>query len=409
MNLLYLWLYLLACTSFLCMVYVILKNDENQYEPEQNFLENQKLAEIFNNIMNDVQFSNVEGPFAKVPFLLFANYRLLHVKNAEKLVNVLSSQSVHLMNQDKPISSEEPDFRFDWEDKGAVNPTIHDQGSLGTCAAFATIGNIEGQRFLNSDGRMETLSVEQIVECSSEFDKEKHQADCGVFGGWPKLVLDHVVTKGGIATEKEWPYCSGTLDAKLNPQCFPCMPKFYSKEECDDHDDDFFCDPETTLGQNKDTNWCFNKNFKPSVRVRKAIELADTADEEMLRLHLESYGPLAVTLTAGPLQLYRRGILDPSDVLCARTGRPDHAALLTGYGVEKGKPYWRLKNSWGRDHGEHGYFRLIRGKNACGIGRFQVVTAVGVEAIPENTESHIFLRRVSVSRSNDKSTIITNS
>jgi hypothetical protein len=59
----------------------------------------------------------------------------------------------------------------------------------------------------------------------------------------------------------------------------------------------------------------------------------------------------------------------------------DHVVLLTGYGVEDGKPYWRLKNSWGMPWGEQGYFRLRRGVNSCGIGRFQVATASGIHIL----------------------------
>ena len=39
----------------------------------------------------------------------------------------------------------------------------------------------------------------------------------------------------------------------------------------------------------------------------------------------------------------------------------DHAVLLTGWGEDGGKKYWRVQNSWGPQWGEQGTFRIRRG------------------------------------------------
>ncbi|KAI1715734.1 papain family cysteine protease domain-containing protein [Ditylenchus destructor] len=44
-----------------------------------------------------------------------------------------------------------------------------------------------------------------------------------------------------------------------------------------------------------------------------------------------------------------------------------HAVKLIGWGEDNGVPYWTLANSWNTDWGENGFFRIVRGKDECGI------------------------------------------
>lgn len=104
---------------------------------------------------------------------------------------------------------------FDWTEHGAVTD-VHDQGSVGTCWAFSTIANVEGQWFL-STGELVDMSEEYLVDCDGSRDDEANRADCGVFGGWPYLAYQFIIDSGGVPTEETVPYCCGTGD------CYPCM------------------------------------------------------------------------------------------------------------------------------------------------------------------------------------------
>ena len=44
------------------------------------------------------------------------------------------------------------------------------------------------------------------------------------------------------------------------------------------------------------------------------------------------------------------------------------AIKIIGWGItDTGIKYWTVANCWGTNWGERGFFRIIRGKNECGI------------------------------------------
>lgn len=55
----------------------------------------------------------------------------------------------------------------------------------------------------------------------------------------------------------------------------------------------------------------------------------------------------------------------------------NHAVLLVGYGncPVSGQKFWIVKNSWGADWGEKGYFRIRRGSDECAIESIAVAAA----------------------------------
>ena len=246
---------------------------------------------------------------------------------------------------------------FDWRDYGAVTP-VQDQGFVGTCWAFSTVANVEGQYFLSTNTSLK-LSEEFLVDCDGTADYDLHHADCSIFGGWPYLAYQYLIQRGGIPSEQNLPYCAGT------GECYPCMAGPV----------DLCGPPPYSCDRERSVNVCSSTNLDPAATI--ADWGAVDSDEAALTSALQSIGPLSALLDAGSLQFYKGGVWtgsmngDASDSLlrgCSTTYL-NHAVLITGYGVDSdsGLPYWSVKNSWGEEWGEDGYFRIVRGKGECGI------------------------------------------
>jgi hypothetical protein len=95
---------------------------------------------------------------------------------------------------------------------------------------------------------------------------------------------------------------------------------------------------------------------------------------------LYTYGPLWVTLFVGDPSIsayqniysifssYTGGVLKFTGCPTELT-TTNHAVVIVGYGVDAntGLQYWKVRNSWGVNWGEQGYFLIQRGVNMCGI------------------------------------------
>ena len=74
------------------------------------------------------------------------------------------------------------------------------------------------------------------------------------------------------------------------------------------------------------------------------------------------------------MRYYTGGVAVPPPAYCP-TSKINHAVTLVGFGMDGNLPYWLIKNSWGTHWGENGYYRLVRGRGACGIN-LSAMTAI---------------------------------
>jgi C1A family cysteine protease len=85
-------------------------------------------------------------------------------------------------------------------------------------------------------------------------------------------------------------------------------------------------------------------------------------------------GPVAIGVDASPLQMYSGGVITFDD--CG--DKLDHGVQAVGY-TDK---VWIIRNSWGDQWGEAGFFYLEKGvtnKNTCGLMNNAVVPILGGE------------------------------
>jgi len=91
--------------------------------------------------------------------------------------------------------SDAPDS-YDWRDHGAVTP-VKNQGQCGSCWAFSTIANIEGQYFLKN-GELKSFSEQELVDCDRKEDQ-------GCNGGLMQNAFQYLETQG-FELESDYKY-----------------------------------------------------------------------------------------------------------------------------------------------------------------------------------------------------------
>lgn len=276
----------------------------------QNFL---KMVIMFRNIGQ----SNEEIKYS--PFMdlsedeFYINYLGLDLNLQEAENQRINSEPLEYVVN---IYDETPES-MNWQDQGAVTP-VKNQGSCGSCWAFSTTGNLEGQSKIVK-GELLSLSEQQLVDCD--------KIDQGCNGGLMENAFNYLKDAGGIETEGDYPY-KGTGAT---------------------------CSFDQTKAKIKVESFSF---------VEK--------NEDVIKEALFKTGPLAIALNATPLQFYFGGVFHPWKIFC-NPETLNHGVLIVGYGTsDKGEPYWLVKNSWGQGWGEKGYFRIYRGDNTCGINSYVV-------------------------------------
>lgn len=209
--------------------------------------------------------------------------------------------------------------KFDWRNTGDVTPP-RNQGSCGSCWAFAGIGDLESS-ILIEGGPAYDLSEENALSCNA------HGVGCT---GGNDIYLANYLTQAGAALESCAPY-----DARDGTAC---------------------------------KTSCVNVRKVSGYRViGTGLDNPTAANINAIKSALMSYGPLWVTMDASApgFSAYTGGVFE-----YWLSTTVNHAVLLIGWDDtlrhSHGYGAWIVKNSWGTYWGEGGYFKIAFGSAKFG-------------------------------------------
>jgi C1A family cysteine protease len=213
---------------------------------------------------------------------------------------------------------------WNWDTMGKVTP-VKNQGNCGSCWSFSATGSLEGSYAIAQNMNISDwsgFSEQQLVSC----DKQ----DSGCNGGLMDTAFTWIKGNGGICSEADYPYTSGTTgsDGSCQSTC-------------------------QSVGSSSPAGYTD----------------VDTTDAAMQSAITQQPVSVAIQANQPAFQMYSGG------VLTGRCGdRLDHGVLAVGYGTwtDGTTEYWTVKNSWGASWGMAGYILIEKGGDApkggeCGI------------------------------------------
>jgi len=247
---------------------------------------------------------------------------------------------------------------FDWRNVSGKNflfPAI-DQGSCGSCYAVAVSDMITSRVAVQTNNTVRVrIAAQEIIECGEKWNQ-------GCDGGFPYLASKYVADFG-LTSEGCYPYAERGFNA----------PSGYGRGCKLDH-----------LAASK-PNEC-----KYRVKASKYNYIGGCygcCNEKDMMKEIYENGPIVIGFQVNMQLLhYSAGIflqVDHDAKVLNPWEETNHAVLVVGWGVSaKGTKYWIVKNSWGAQWGDNGYFYTERGTDQMAF------ESMAVAAVPIVTNAH---------------------
>lgn len=256
------------------------------------------------------------------------------------------------------------------------------QGSCGSCWAFATTGCLADKFNIQTKGSLHVdLSVASVLLCNysgNKYNPTLKNADIfdiinnksisqeGCHGNNLVNAWKYLLTVG-TTTEKCFPYTLkqpfkplSEYDTDIDLPLCSDIAGFFG-----DHCVDYTEEP---------TSGYISGNVARFFRIIHFYRVIN--DQEFIKQEIYKWGPVTSGFKIYP-DFY---LFDPKKEIYKWNGIgkliSGHAVIIVGWGEdEMGTPYWWIKNSWGTEWGINGYFKMARGINDCGIEE-NIVTGV---------------------------------
>jgi len=202
---------------------------------------------------------------------------------------------------------------FDW---ARCVTGIYNQGSCGSCWAFATAENLETMACIAGHG-LRNFAMQQLLDCGGS-------GSCA--GGWVTKALPYTISHG-IEGYNSYPYLGHQGACRYNAGA---VAQRFSRWGYVDK----------SRNENNIQNWVY------------------------------SHGAPAVCVDASSWQHYTGGVITSN---CGTA--INHCVELIGWTTTSGRLAWKVRNSWGAGWGSGGYIYIAIGHNLCAIAS-EPLTAV---------------------------------
>uniref|UniRef100_A0A0B6ZDI9 Cathepsin B-like cysteine proteinase n=1 Tax=Arion vulgaris TaxID=1028688 RepID=A0A0B6ZDI9_9EUPU len=236
------------------------------------------------------------------------------------------------------------DPRVQWPYCPSLNE-VRDQGDCGSCWAFGAVEAMTDRVCIKSQGKSQFhFSAEHLMTCC-------HLCGFGCNGGmpseaWSYFKRDGIVSGGQFnSSEGCQPYEIPACDHHVVGHLQPCGQKEMRTPPC-----------RKVCEGGYSTPFVKDKHFGTNVYTVRG--------EENIMQELVENGPVEAAFTVySDFLNYKSGVYQHT----SGSALGGHAVKMIGYGVEDGTKYWLVVNSWNSDWGDAGFFKIIRGRDECGI------------------------------------------